>query len=136
MPAQVLDSEPELASSAMMQWLETATDMEVVMYAKTALQQICLLCRKPGHLAANCLNGCRFCGAKLNRSTGWALHEPDCLMHQRGRQDFNAGQKGAGGSIYLADRWRHSRLASPLMDLVAWSLPRLSILGGSHPDWL
>ena len=58
-PQEVLDSEIEMANSAaIMDWLEEASDTAVVMYAKTALQRICLLCRKPGHLAAHCPNGC------------------------------------------------------------------------------
>ena len=57
-PREVLDSEIELANSATMDWLQTASDAEVVMYAKSALQRICLLCRKLGHLAAQCPYGC------------------------------------------------------------------------------
>ena len=93
----VLDSEIELANSATMGWLQTASDAEVVMYAKSALQRICLLCQKPGHLAAQCLNGCRHCGAKPDKATGWALHKPACLMKQQGSRSFRTGQKGAGG---------------------------------------
>ena len=82
-PREVLDSEIELANSATMEWLEKASDTAVVMYAKAALQRICLLCRKPGHLAAQCPNGCRHCGAKPDKATGWALHKSTCPIKQR-----------------------------------------------------
>ena len=107
MPKAVLDSEIELASSATMAWLETATDTEVVMYAKTALQRICLLCRKPGHLAAQCPNGCRHCGAKPHKATGWVLHKPACPIKQRMKRDFRSGQAGAGGARHLVFSHRH-----------------------------
>ena len=67
-----------IAAGKTMDWLEEASDTAVVMYAKTALQRICLLCQKPGHLAAHCPNGCRHCGAKPDKATGYALHRLSC----------------------------------------------------------
>jgi len=101
-PAAVLEAEFEEMGEDV-GWSLQATDKAVVAYRHLKNEttgkfvRYCVLCLQPGHLAADCKNGCHHCKALPDKLTGWAVHKSFCPRSPSGRKFGGTADRGGSG---------------------------------------